>query len=128
MARGPGMRELGAEEYDQGRVVDPDEEHHHRARRTIGRADASPSQARETDYPFLLHGQGRSSVQLMELHRIAGPLLAWVKRAPIRRDPHAPWRRGTSPEYRCQSCEEASSPRHTPPTATGQVSPFAGKT
>ena len=51
MARGPGMRELGAEEHDQGRVVDADEEHHHRARRTIGRADASPSQARETDYP-----------------------------------------------------------------------------
>jgi len=57
MTRGPGMRELSAEEHDQRRVVDLDEEHHHRARRTIGRADASPSQARETDYPCRLQPQ-----------------------------------------------------------------------
>ena len=40
MPRGPGMRELGAEEHDQGRVIDPHQEHHQRARRAVGRAHA----------------------------------------------------------------------------------------
>ena len=40
VARGPGMRELGAEEHDQGRVIDPHQQHHHRPGRAVGRAHA----------------------------------------------------------------------------------------
>ncbi len=32
MPRSPGVRELGAEEHNQGRVIHPHEEHHHRSR------------------------------------------------------------------------------------------------
>ena len=40
MTRCPGMGELGAEEHDQGRVIDPHEQHHHRACRAVCRAHA----------------------------------------------------------------------------------------